>query len=173
MRHQNGFTLMEMIIVMIVTAVLAMIIVTFAIVQSREVAESTTYAQMNRGYDLFLEQFGRDVKFSTRILNNDGIEKYDEETETYSDDSINTSSIVLISVEGNEEIYYSITNDTLKRNGKPFQIGGAVLIVDNTDPIFLLPQDRKWAESYLALTGNDGKQQLLLPVRKDKFKCRN
>lgn len=165
--NQKGLSLVEVIIVMIIALVLATIVITVYITQAREVAESMAYAQVQRGHDNFLEQFGRDIRFASRVF-------YYGENEK-SVDIVRENSIIRYTV--NTGV---ITRDAVETVGAadtdgstPFDIGGEdVLNVDATESSFEITGS-DFVKVTLKLTYDDGKTVFDFAPREDKFKCRN
>lgn len=177
---EKGFSLVEMIIVMIITLVLATIVVTVYITQAREVRESMVYARIQRGHDLFLEQFGRDVRFASMVLdatdpNEDGEDLPYLEGTTKRVDIYGMDSIITYSIENN-----IVTRDARQVGQNPptgelteFDIGGGdVLIINSeTSNFYLNPRRDRGAVELEFVDIN--LEDVTFALRKDLFKCRN
>lgn len=147
----NGLTLVEVIVTMIIASVIAGIIITIYTVQAKEVRTSMSFAKANRGYDLYLEQLGQDIRFSTAV-------------------SMPTTSLLLSTSEG--EVSYEIReNGILYHNGEMFSTGANVpLVVDHENSFFTIHNPTSTVSSEIVLITDEGKK---LPVRKDTFRWRN
>jgi len=170
MNTQKGFTLVEMIIAMAVTLVLVGITTSIYLVQAKNVTNSLAFSTMQRGYDLFNEEFGSDVRYANRIL--DSSEVFNP-IKTGFGDGTTTSVVVTYNQNGSIANRYSFKNDTILHNGAPFNIGGEILTVDSDSSFFILSNFRDRIIVELKITFEDDLISVELPKRDLVFKCRN
>jgi prepilin-type N-terminal cleavage/methylation domain-containing protein len=168
---QRGFTLIEVLVASVFVAMLAGAGYTAFALFSRELDKSHTYLQMRLQAENAAEEIGRKVREATAVL------AAGEEWSPYpSFEKAETNEIIMYDTAGIEMAAFYINRDMLQEKVAGVYVdyrAGSNRLYVGTSTSFLLSSDRKEVELNLHVVPVSGSGELTLPVRKDKFRCRN